>query len=216
MSKGKIRGLKRIISLLEEAYGTDPWNWHTRQTPFQVLIGTVLSQRTKDCNTDRAAMALFSRFPTPERLARADIRDIESLIRPSNYYRTKARKIREISRIISEEHRGKAPDNIDDLIKLPGVGRKTASCTLLYGHRISRIPVDVHVMVISQRLGWTSSKDPDEIQKELEESLPRKEWPKINELMVKHGQEVCHTRNPKCWLCKIEGYCSYPEKRLRR
>ncbi len=209
----KIRNLRKVIALMEEAYGTNPWNWHTRQTPFQVLIGTVLSQRTKDANTDKAARALFSRFPTPEKLANASIPEIESLIRPSNYYKTKARTIREISRKILEEYDGKTPDSIDELVCLPGVGKKTASCTLLYGHRISRIPVDVHVMVISQRLGWTDKKDPDDIQGDLESNLPREEWPKINELMVKHGQSVCLTRNPKCWLCNITEFCGYTDKR---
>lgn len=211
MEKGMPRDLEKVISLLEEAYGTEPWNWHTRQSPFQVLIGTVLSQRTKDSNTDKAARALFSRFPTPKDLARARLSEIEKLIRSSNYYRTKARKIKEISRLILEEHSGKTPESLEELVKLPGVGKKTASCTMLYGRRI---PVDVHVMVISQRLGWTTESEPDRIQDELEARLPRKEWCKINELLVKHGQSACFTRNPKCWLCNIMRYCGYPEKRL--
>ena len=214
MEKGKPRDLDNVISLLEETYGTEPWNWHTRQSPFQVLIGTVLSQRTKDSNTDRAARALFSRYPTPRDLARASLGEIEALIRPSNYYRTKAKKIKEISRLILEEHSGKTPESLEELVKLPGVGKKTASCTMLYGHRINCIPCDIHVKVISQRLGWATESEPDRIQDELESRLPRKDWCKINELLVKHGQAACFTRNPKCWLCNITGYCSYPDKRL--
>ncbi len=214
--KPGIRDMEKVIRLLEKAHGVEPWNWHTRQNAFQVLIGTVLSQRTKDANTDKAARALFSRYPTPERLSRASVEDIEPLIRPSNYYRTKARKVREIARIVSEEHMGKTPDSMEELVKLPGVGRKTASCTLLYGHGIGRIPVDVHVQVISQRLGWTKEKDPDRIQEDLEAKLPRKEWCRINELLVKHGQAVCLTRHPRCHICPVERFCSYPGKMLER
>lgn len=212
----RIKNLSRIIQLLEEDYGTEPWNWHTQQSPFQVLISTVLSQRTQDRNTDKAAKALFSRFPDPSSLSKADIQEIETLIRPANYYKTKAVKIKEISRLIQENFSGQTPKTMEELCSLPGVGKKTASCTMLYGHKISRIPVDVHVQVISQRLSWTNKKDPDEIQKDLEESLPEKEWHKINELLVKHGQATCLTRNPKCWQCKIHEYCSYSEKKSRR
>ncbi|MCK4714727.1 MAG: endonuclease III [Candidatus Aenigmarchaeota archaeon] len=204
----------RLITLLEKAHGTEPWNWHTRQDAFQVLIGTVLSQRTKDVNTDRAARALFSRYPTPDKLSKASLEDVEKLIRPANYYRTKARKVREIARIIAEEQGGRTPKSMEDLVRLPGVGRKTASCTLLYGHGIGRIPVDVHVQVISQRLGWTDEKDPDRIQEDLERKLPKKEWCKINELLVKHGQAICLTRSPRCWMCPVVGFCRYPDKSL--
>jgi endonuclease III len=213
---GKPEHLDEVIRLLEKEHGTEAWNWHTRQGPFEVMISTVLSQRTKDVNTDRAAQALFSRFPDPKSLSEADTGKIEVLIRPANYHKTKARKIKEISRIITERFGGNVPENMEDLTSLPGVGKKTASCTLLYGHGISRIPVDVHVMVISRRLGWTDKEDPDGIQEDLERRLPRKDWHKINELMVKHGQAICHTRNPKCWLCPIERYCRYEKKRLRR
>jgi endonuclease-3 len=209
-----VRNLGRIISLLEKEHGKGPWNWHTRQGPFQVLISTVLSQRTRDENTDRAARALFARFPDPESLARAPLEEVESLIRPANFHKTKARKVREIARIVSERFGGKTPETMEELCGLPGVGRKTASCTLLYGHGVSRIPVDVHVMVIARRLGWTDNANPDDIQDDLERKLPKKEWHKINELMVKHGQAICRTRNPKCWLCPIEGFCQYGDKRL--
>lgn len=201
--------ISKIIYLLEKEHGTEPWNWHTTLDPFQVLIGTVLSQRTKDGNTDKSARALFSRYPDPGSLARASVEDIGSLIRPSNYYKTKARKIREISRIIVGEHSGKVPRTMEGLVELPGVGKKTASCTLLYGHGITRIPVDVHVMVIAQRLGWTDNSEPDDIQDDLEMKLPREQWHKINELMVKHGQSICLTRNPRCGICPINRHCKY-------
>ena len=209
-----VKNLNKVISILEKEHGVEPWNWHTRQEPFQVLISTVLSQRTRDEMTDRAAQALFRRFPDPKSLAKAPLEEVEKLVRPANFYRTKARKVKEIARIVSERFSGVAPKTMEELCSLPGVGRKTASCTLLYGHRISRIPVDVHVQAISQRLGWTRQKDPDEIQEDLEKGIPEEKWPVINELMVKHGQTICHTRHPKCWLCPVERYCIYDDKRL--
>ena len=138
------------------------------------------------------------------------------LIRPANYHRTKAKEVIEISRIITEDHDGKTPDTMEELLSLPGVGRKTASCTLLYGHGISCIPCDIHVQVISQRLGWTEQTNPDAIQEDLEASIPKDKWSKINELMVKHGQIICLTRHPKCWKCPIEGYCEYTGKNLSK
>lgn len=204
----KIRAA-RVIHLLEEAYGREPWNWHTKQNPFQVLIGTVLSQRTRDENTDKAAKALFLMYDSPEMLAKASLKEIERAIRPSNYYRIKARWIKEISRILVEMHSGRTPESIEELLKLPGVGMKTASCALLYGHGISRIPVDVHVMIISQRLGWTDKESPDEIQEDLEGRIPNRYWNNVNELFVKHGQSICLTRSPKCGICPINRHCRH-------
>ena len=122
---------EKILEILVATYGTNPWNWHTRQTPFQVLIGTVLSQRTRDEKTDEAAKALFSRFPSPETLASAPEEEIASLIRSANYYNTKAARIREISKIILEKYTGNTPDTINELMQLPGVGRKTAACVMV-------------------------------------------------------------------------------------
>lgn len=206
--------ISKTIWLLEKELGTESWNWHTQQTPFQILIGIVLSQRTRDENTDKAAKRLFSRYPDSEILSRAKVKDIEKLIRPSGFYRQKAKRIREIAKIISEGYGGEVPKTMEELIKLPGVGRKTASCTLLYGHNISCIPCDVHVMVIAQRLGWTNKKNPDDIQKDLERKIPKKYWNRINELFVKHGQITCLTRRPLCYKCPVVKLCNYKEKNL--
>lgn len=208
-----MRNVSEIIGLLERRYGRESWNWHTQQNPFQILIATVLSQRTKDENTDKAAKVLFAKYPSSDLLAKAPLKDIENQIRSANYYKTKARKVKEISRIVVKRYSGKTPKNIGELISLPGVGKKTASCTLLYGHKISMIPCDVHVMVISQRLGWTDKKKPDEIQEDLEINLSKRYWHKINQLFVKHGQTICLTRNPKCEICPINAYCRYYQTR---
>ncbi|MDH3950582.1 MAG: endonuclease III, partial [Deltaproteobacteria bacterium] len=151
---------ERLLEILAVTYGTRPWNWHTRQTPFQVLIGTVLSQRTRDEKTDEAAKALFSRFPSPELLASAPEEEIASLIRSANYYNTKAARIREISKIILEKYSGNTPDTVPELMQLPGVGRKTAACVMVYGFRKKALPVDTHVHRISNRIGLIKTRTP--------------------------------------------------------
>ena len=204
---------EQILETLAAIYGTRPWNWHTRQTPFQVLIGTVLSQRTRDEKTDEAAKALFSSFPSPETLASAPVAEIASLIRPANYYNTKAARIKEISRIILEKYTGNTPDTITELMQLPGVGRKTAACVMVYGFRKKALPVDTHVHRISNRIGLIKTQTPEESEKELWKVVPEDYIMHYNELMVKHGQNICKPISPLCRECPIVEYCTFGSKR---
>ena len=204
---------ERLLEILAATYGTRPWNWHTRQTPFQVLIGTVLSQRTRDEKTDEAAKALFSRYPTPERLASAPEEEIASLIRSANYYNTKAARIREISKIILEKYSGNTPDTVPELMQLPGVGRKTAACVMVYGFGKKALPVDTHVHRISNRLGLIQTQTPEESEKELWKVLPDKYIMVYNELLVKHGQNICRPIGPQCTKCPIVELCAYGSDR---
>jgi len=204
---------EKILETLAATYGTNPWNWHTRQTPFQVLIGTVLSQRTRDEKTDEAAKALFTRFPSPDTLAFAPEEEIANLIRPANYYNTKAARIKEISKIILKKYSGNTPDTIDELMQLPGVGRKTAACVMVYGFRKKALPVDTHVHRISNRIGLIKTRSPDESEKELWKLVPEDYIMHYNELMVKHGQNICRPISPRCQRCPIVKYCTYGSKR---
>ena len=204
--------IKQILRLLVERHGTNPWNWHTRQTPFQVLIGTVLSQRTRDEKTDEAARALFSRYPSPELLAWAPEEEIAKLIRPANYYKTKAVRIRAISRILVEQFGGKTPETISELTRLPGVGRKTACCVMVYGFGKPALPVDTHVHRISNRIGLIQTRTPEESERALLKLVPEKYLMVYNELMVKHGQSICRPINPQCPHCPILEYCDYGAK----
>ena len=204
---------EKILETLAATYGTNPWNWHTRQTPFQVLIGPVLSRRTRDEKTDEAAMALFSRFPSPETLASEPEEEIATLIRPANYYNTKTARIKEISRIILEKYTGNTPDTIAELMQLPGVGRKTAACVMVYGFRKKALPVDTHVHRISNRLGLIQTKTPEESEKELWKVVPEDYIMHYNELIVKHGQTICKPISPQCHKCPIVEYCEYASKR---
>ena len=205
--------IDKILETLANTYGTNPWNWHTRQTPFQVLIGTVLSQRTRDEKTDEAARALFARFPSPDMLASAPVEEIAKLIRPANYYNTKASRIKKISTIIMEQYAGNTPDSLAELTRLPGVGRKTAACVRLYGFRKRALPVDTHVHRISNRLGLIRTKTPEKSEKELWKVVPEKYIMVYNELMVKHGQNICRPISPRCHECSIMDYCAHGSQR---
>jgi len=205
----------KVVQILTRTYGTNPWNWHTRQTPFQILIGTVLSQRTRDEKTDEAAKALFSRYPSAEMLAGAEVEEIARLIRPANYYNTKAVRIKEISKIILEKHSGNTPDTISELMRFPGVGRKTAACVMVYGFRKKALPVDTHVHRISNRIGLVKTRNPEESEKELWKVVPEDYIMHYNELMVKHGQKVCKPVGPRCHGCPIVQLCEYGLDRQR-
>lgn len=201
----------RIVRILKEEIGTS-WAvvWDTN--PFKVLISTVLSQRTKDANTEKASSRLFKRFKNPKQLADANIRTIETLIKPSGFYKVKAERIREISRRLVEDFDGRVPEDLENLLSLPGVGRKTANCVLVYAYNKPAIPVDTHVHRISNRLGWVKTKTPEQTEEELAKVLPKGYWIEINELLVKYGQRVCLPRNPKCAICRIREYCDYGRK----
>lgn len=194
----------KIVSRLKKRYPPGKFN---SNDPFQVLIATVLSQRTRDEVTDSASKKLFARYGTPAALARADAGDIEALIRKVGFYRTKAPRIKEIARIIDSDLGGRVPDDMDALLSLPGVGRKTANCTLVYGFGRDAVAVDTHVHRISNRLGLVRTKTPEETEMKLREALPRKHWKHINELLVRFGQDICRPVGPKCGACPIAELC---------
>ncbi len=196
--------IARIVNALKKEYG---WKRQRSSDPFRVLITTVLSQRTKDANTDKAAKALFSKYKMPRQLANARLRDIEGLIRPSGFYKVKARRIRQISGIILDKYKGKTPRKMDELLSLPGVGRKTANCVLVFAYRQPAIPVDTHVHRISNRLGWVRTKTPEKTEDQLVKKIPKRYWIDLNELLVTHGQNICLPRKPRCPVCPIKKWC---------
>ncbi len=178
-------------------------------SPFKVLISTLLSQRTRDENTAKASAKLFSKFPSLQKLSKAKIPEIEKLIKASGFYKVKAKRIKKISGILCKDFKGKVPGRIEELLKLPGVGRKTANCVLVYAFKKEAIPVDTHVHRISNRIGLVKTKTPEKTEKELEKIVPRKYWLELNELFVKYGQRICLPRKPKCETCRVKKFCRY-------
>ncbi|MFQ6072138.1 MAG: endonuclease III [Methanosarcinales archaeon] len=196
--------LDKIIHRLQKQY---PINNYERNDPFKVLITTVLSQRTRSLNTYKASKKLFAKYNTPELLAQADVHEIEQLIKESGYYKTKASRIKEISRILVESFDSKVPENIDELLSLPGVGRKTANCVLIYAFNKDAIAVDTHVHRISNRLMLVSTKTPEQTEKQLQKIVPKKYWKSINMLLIKFGQNVCKPIKPLCSNCILHDVC---------
>lgn len=177
--------------------------------PLQILIGTIISARTRDENSKVAVSNLFAKYKTAEELASADTRTIERLIKPSGFYHVKARRIREVAKMLVEEYYGKVPDNIDELLKLPGVGRKTANCVLVYAFNRPAVPVDTHVHRIANRLGLVQTKTPEQTEMELVSKIDRKYWTRINDTFVMFGQNICKPIGPLCESCLLKNNCKY-------
>jgi endonuclease-3 len=177
--------------------------------PYRVLISTILSHRTKDENTHRASSNLFDKYPTAEDVANAPLEDIEELIRPSGFYKVKAQRVKEVSKILLDRYDGEVPKDFDELMSLPSVGRKTANCVLVYAFDEPAIPVDVHVHKISNRLGLVRTETPEQTEAELVKQVPRKYWLDLNELFVRFGQGICKSVAPKCEACDFSDFCRF-------
>ncbi len=177
--------------------------------PFAILIGTILSARTKDENTARVVKKLFATYRTPSDLADAKTKEIERIIRPIGFYHVKAKRIINVAKLIKTNHGGVVPDNLDELVQLPGVGRKTANCVLVYAFEKPAIPVDIHVHRISNRLGIVDTRTPEQTEQELMRKIPQKYWLEINDTFVMYGQNICKPVSPMCHVCKIRKFCKY-------
>lgn len=180
--------------------------------PFKILIGTILSARTRDEVTTTVIKALFSRFKNPDELSRANLNDIKKLIQKIGFYNVKASRLKEVSQLIIKKFDGKVPSNLDDLLTLPGVGRKTANCVLVYGFKKAAIPVDIHVHRISNRIGIVNTKNPEETENVLQKSIDKKYWIRVNETFVTFGQNICLPIRPKCNICQLTKMCKYYSK----
>jgi len=180
----------------------------SRQDPFRVLIATMLSAQTKDAVTHAASMRLFRVARTPRTMARLTMSRIRTLIYPVSFYRTKARHVRETCRQILERFDGRVPHRMDDLLTLPGVGRKTANLVLILSHAsVDNICVDTHVHRISNRLGWVRTRTPDQTEQALYRVVPRPLWPEVNLRLVTWGQNVCRPVYPRCRACVVSALC---------
>lgn len=179
----------------------------TGDDPFRILIATILSLRTRDTVTAVVAPQLFARAATPQAILALPREDLLELIRPVGFYNTKTDTIREICQQLLERHAGRVPDDLDELLKLPGVGRKTANLVVTAGYGKPGICVDTHVHRISNRFGYVQTKTPDQTEMALREKLPPDLWLDINRLLVSLGQTICHPTSPKCTHCPVADLC---------
>jgi len=204
--------IHRIVEILREELR----NWkqpivtqiaERERDPFRILISTILSLRTKDEVTASASERLFSLAKTPEEMLRLSEDEIASTIYPVGFYRNKARTIKEICKILIEKYDGKVPDSLEELLKIRGIGRKTANLVITLGYNKPGICVDTHVHRISNRLGYVRTKTPEETEFALREKLPVEYWIEFNDLLVTLGQTICHPVSPRCSICPIKDYC---------
>ncbi len=175
--------------------------------PYRVLVATMLSLRTKDLVTAQACGRLFARADTPQRICALSESEIAKLIYPVGFYRTKAKQLRATARIIIDVHGGTVPDDIDTLVTLPGVGRKTANLVVTHGYGKPGICVDTHVHRISNIWGYVKTRTPEQTETALRAILPRKHWIEYNDLLVSFGQHLCVPVSPKCSICPVRALC---------
>jgi endonuclease III len=182
------------------------------QNPFQLLVATILSAQCTDKQVNRVTRTLFKKLPTPKAFAEAPITMIEELIHSTGFFRNKAKSIQNCAAALMEQHHGNVPGTLEALVKLPGVGRKTANVVLGAAFNIPGIVVDTHVSRISQRLDLTDHQDPVKIEFDLMEQMPKRAWKDFSLHLIYFGRETCSARNPKCGQCPMERLCNYPGK----
>ena len=199
---------KKIIEILKKTYPEAKCQLNY-STPFELLTATILSAQTTDKKVNVVTTKLFEKYDTPYKILKLSQNELQDYIREIGLYRNKAKNILAMCKILTEEYDGKVPQNMEELIRLPGVGRKTADVVLSNAFNIPAIAVDTHVFRVSNRIGLANSKNVYETEKQLMKSIEKKEWSLSHHLLIFHGRNVCTARNPKCSACVIRQYCNY-------
>lgn len=176
-------------------------------TRFQLLSAVMLSAQTTDVSVNKVTPVLFAKYPTAEAMAKADPLEVQEIIKTIGLYKNKSKNIVALSKMLVSDFGGEVPGRFEDLVKLPGVGRKTANVVLAEGFGEARIAVDTHVFRVSNRIGLTCAKDPEGVEKMLMERLPEEQWSRAHHLLIFHGRKVCHARKPDCENCLLAGLC---------
>jgi len=177
------------------------------ETPFQLLVATVLSAQCTDKRVNSVTPRLFKKYGTPKKMAGASVVDIETIIESLGFFRVKARHLKGLSEILMHEYSGEVPPIQDELVKLPGVGRKTANVVLGHAFDIPGITVDTHFGRLARRFGWTDLDDPVKVEFAVGDLIPRKEWTNLSQRMIWHGRRICHSRKPACGACPLAKLC---------
>lgn len=197
-----------IFNLLEEMHPEAKCALDHR-SKFELLIAVVLSAQTTDVSVNKVTPSLFEKYPDPNSLAHADASDVENLIKTIGLYKNKARNIVNLSKALVEEYDGEVPGRFDELVKLPGVGRKTANVVLAEAFGEQRIAVDTHVFRVSNRIGLANSDTPEKTERDLMNIIPHNMWTRAHHLLIFHGRKCCNARKPDCGNCLLLNLCSY-------
>ncbi|HVL87323.1 MAG TPA: endonuclease III [Candidatus Thermoplasmatota archaeon] len=198
---------RRIVRALRALYPDSRCSLDFRN-PFELVIAVILSAQCTDATVNKVTPGLFARWPTPQALADAPQAEVERVVRPTGYYSAKARNIRGAAAMIAERHGGRVPETMEELVELPGVGRKTANVVLWNAHgKNEGIAVDTHVLRIAKRLALATTERPEKTERELADLVPRNEWGHLTHLLIDHGRAVCVARSPRCESCRIAALC---------
>ncbi|MFI0412163.1 endonuclease III [Actinomadura sp. 3N508] len=203
---GLVRRARRINRILAETY-PDAHCELDFGTPFQLLVATVLSAQTTDARVNLTTPGLFAKYPTPEELAAADPEDVEQILKPTGFFRAKTKSVMGLSAALRDRFDGEVPGNLEDLVTLPGVGRKTANVVLGNAFDVPGITVDTHFGRLARRFAWTSEDDPVKVEQEIGELIPRKDWTMLSHRLIWHGRRICHARRPACGACPLARLC---------
>lgn len=208
------RDINAVFSLLGKNHQPTMLEQFKTATPFQKIVMTLLSARAKDATVIPIVRDLFAKYPAPEDFLRLPLPHLEKYFYKIGFYKVKTKHVKALSAIIVGKYHGKVPETREEMMELPGVGRKTANCMLNYAFNKPAIAVDVHVHRIANRLGWVKTAQPEETEMTLQEIVPQEEWDKVNKLFVDHGQRICLPRNPLCGQCSVLKYCTFGQKRM--
>jgi endonuclease-3 len=199
--------VEKVLTTLQKTYTSHPMHEAFKHDVFHMLIAVVLSQRATDAMTIPVAQSLFRKAPTPQAIVKLPLSSLEAILRPIGFFHAKATALKKLSQHLIDHHRGRVPHTEAELLAIPQVGRKTANILLTLFFNTPQIAVDVHVHRITQRLGWLTSKTPEETEGKLTKLIPKHLIPDTNRIFVRHGQEICKPVSPKCSICPVEGYC---------
>ena len=204
-----VKNIKEIIRLLNKTYPQALTTSLNFKNPFELLISTILAAQCTDKIVNKVTPLLFQKYKNPQEFANADLLELQDDIRQTGFFRNKSIAIIKCSKDIIEKFEGKVPDSIDDLVKLHGVGRKTANVVIANAFGKQGIIVDTHMLRISKLLGLTVNSNPDKVESDLKKIVPENNWTNFSHKIVEHGRSICIARRPKCEICPISDYCRY-------
>ncbi len=207
----KRKRAQKILKILDSIYPKEKTALKHR-TPFELLIATILSAQCTDKKVNEVTKELFKKYKRLEDYLSVPLEELEQDIRPTGFYKVKAKRIRECCEILINDYKGKVPSEMDELLRLPGVGRKTANVVLGAVFDVPGIVVDTHVKRLAKRLGFSDSNDPEKIEKELEQLIPKEKWRRFSDVLIYHGREICKARKPLHDKCPISNLCPSAKK----
>jgi endonuclease-3 len=205
------KNISKIMRILSKKYPCSDKvtlnRMRKKPNPFKVLIACLLSLRARDENTEKVSAKLFKIAYTPQKLAKIPEKKLEKIIYSSGHYKKKAKTLKHVAKTLLKNYNGKVPTTREELLSIKGIGPKTANIVLAFAYGKSVIPVDVHVHITANRLGWIKTKTAEKSEKALEKVLAKKYWKELNSILVQFGKDICDTRSPKCSICPISKYC---------